>query len=111
MPDFYHDGLTIPAAPTKDPDSVIDYGATYSNWLATDEVITASNWLVNGTLIETNGDEVDGLTVDSRENNSSSTKCWLSGGTRGTFYTLTNRITTSEGRTEDRSMTFYCNNK
>lgn len=110
MATFYNDGSRIPAAPYKDPDSVIDYGCGYLGWLAIDEVIDSSIWLVNGTIISA-PQTVDSLTVDAATNDSTSSTVWLSGGTVGTTYTLTNRISTSAGRTEDRSMTIYCAEK
>ncbi len=108
---FYHDGVNIPAAPYKDPESVIDYGSKYDGWLAPSEVIAISGYYVDGVLIQSNGQDVNGLVVDSTENNTTTTKAWLSGGVVGTSYTLTNRVTTSQGRTEDRSMIIMCQNK
>jgi len=100
MSDFISDGTFIPDAPPKDPDSIIDYGVDWSNWLATGETITSSAWIVPA-----------GLTNDSDSNTSTATAIFLSGGTSGTTYELTNRVTTSGGRTEDRSMLIKCQPK
>jgi len=97
---FIHDGETIPTAPTKDPDAVIDYGSDWRAWLQDGESISVSAWLIPNGLtgsIETNAQGITGVT--------------LSGGSSGDNYTITNRITTSLGRTEDRSMHIRCRNK
>lgn len=39
----------------------------------------------------------------SETNTATKATVWLSGGTAGQIYTVTNRITTAAGRTEDRS--------
>jgi len=96
---FIHDGSTIPLAPVKDPDSTIDYGCDWSSWLAESENISASSWLVSG--LDTSGEVNNGVI----------TGVTLSGGTVGESYQLTNRVTTSFGRTEDRSMIIRCLNK
>ena len=97
MASFISDGSFIVDAPVKDPDSIIDYGVDWSAWLALDETILTSVWLVPA-----------GLTSDSEAFTTTATAIFLSGGDVGTTYTLTNRIVTSEGRTEDRSMFIEC---
>ena len=94
---LYSDGTKIVSAPYKDPDSIIDYGFNWAAWLATGETIASSVWVITS-----------GVTADSDDNDTTTTSVTLSGGTVGTTYTLTNRITTSAGRTEDRSMFVYC---
>lgn len=77
---------------TKDPDAVLDYGWDWSTWLDGD-TITASTW------------EADtGVTIASDTFAATSTTVWLSGGTAGTRYKLTNHITTAAGREDDRSL-------
>ena len=76
----------------KDPDAVLDYGFDWSDWLATGEAISVSTWTVP-----------TGITKDSDASADSTTTIWLSGGTDGTTYTLTNHITTDAGREDDRS--------
>lgn len=88
-----HDGTTIPTAPPKDPDSRIDYGFDWTNWLASGETISTSTW-----VLET------GLTYVSDTTNGNITTVMISSGTIGYTYIITNRITTNEGRQEDRSM-------
>lgn len=77
----------------KDPDAVLDFSVDWSEWLATGETISASTWTA------------DGVTVDSDTAGATSTTAWLSGGTAGTQATVTNRITTNQSRTDDRTLT------
>lgn len=80
----------------KDPDAVLDYGFDWSRWLDEGETITASTWAVDD----------DGLTIDNDTLfDDTTTVVWLSGGTAGAFYRLTNHITTSDGREDDRTHT------
>ena len=76
---------------TKDPNAVLDYTIDWTRWLAGDQIAT-SEWLVPV-----------GLTKMADSKTASSATVWLSSGTAGQSYTVTNRITTSAGRTEDRS--------
>jgi len=78
---------------TKDPNAVLDYSIDWTRWLAGDQIAT-SVWLV-----------ATGLTKVADSKTASSATVWLSGGTAGQSYTVTNRITTAGGRTEDRSFT------
>ena len=88
------------ASVTKDPDAVIDYKFDWTRWLAetttTTDTISTSSWTVPS-----------GLTKDSDSNTTTSTTVWLSGGTAGTAYQVANRIVTAGGRTADRTMTVY----
>lgn len=77
----------------KDPDAVLDFGFDWSDWLATGETISTSEWTVE-----------DGITKDSDTNDTTKSTIWLSGGTAGITYELTNTITTSASRTDERSM-------
>ena len=97
---FKHDGKVIPLAPNKDPNSIIDYGCDWTDWLAQGEVISTSTWTVP-----------TGLTSVSTVKENFVTSIFLSGGTVGTTYTLTNRITTNQSRTEDASMYIRCQQK
>jgi hypothetical protein len=78
---------------TKDPHAILDYTIDWTRWLAGDTIAT-SEWLVAAGLTKV----ADSKTV-------SSATVWLSGGTAGQSYTVTNRIVTNGGRTEDRSFT------
>ena len=92
---FYHAGEIMSVAQyLKDPDAVLDYGFDWSDWLADGETISTSTWTIP-----------TGLTEDSETETTTATKVWLSGGTAGTDYTITNKIVTSDSRTDERSMT------
>ena len=78
---------------TKDPNAVLDYSVDWTRWLAGDQ-IAASEWIIPS-----------GLTKMADSKTSTSATVWLSGGTAGQWYIVTNRITTAAGRTEDRSFT------
>lgn len=78
----------------KDPDDVLDYPFDWADWLAVGESIVTSVFIVSA-----------GINMDSSSFNSTSSAVWLSGGTASTPYTVTNRITTSQSRTVDRSIT------
>ena len=100
MASFYSDGTFIPDAPPKDPDSIIDYGVDWSAWLGSGETIITSAWPETGGLVN----EIESFTLTR-------SSIFVSGGTVGASYTLTNRITTNFGRTEDRSMIINCQEK
>lgn len=76
---------------TKDPDAILDYSVDWSRWLDGDEIAT-SDWTVP-----------TGLTKVSDTKTATKTTAWLSGGVADESYTVTDRITTTGGRTEDRS--------
>lgn len=100
MANFEHTGEKIPSAPSKDPDSVIDYGVDWSRWLRDGETISTSTWLVE-----------DGLTIEREAFSDTITTVVLSGGTVNTQYTITNRVVTSFGAIDDRSMKIKCREK
>lgn len=79
---------------TKDPDAVLDYIFDWTDWLSPNEEITTSTMLVSA-----------GLVIDTSSHGNYTATAWVSGGTAGRPYLLTNRITTNQGRTDDRSVT------
>lgn len=76
----------------KDPDAVLDYEFDWSDWLNGD-TIASSTWEVPS-----------GITKDSDTSDDTSTTIWLSGGTAGQKYEITNSIVTAAGRENDRTM-------
>jgi hypothetical protein len=78
---------------SKDPNSTKDYLWDWSQWLG-DDTITTSTFLVSDGTLE--------LTADTNTNKTATV--WLSGGTEGATYEVTNRITTAGGRIDDRTM-------
>jgi hypothetical protein len=79
---------------TKDPDAVLDYAFDWSAWLADGEVI-----LTHQATIEA-GDAV----IDSTSQTPNTVVVWLSGGTLGTNVELRCRVTTDDGRIDDRTI-------
>jgi hypothetical protein len=73
----------------------LDFGFDFLTlgWLATGETITASTWTIP-----------TGITKVSDAFSSTATVVWISGGTLGASYQITNHITTSAGREDDRSI-------
>lgn len=76
----------------KDPQAVLDYAMDWTPWLAEGETIATSSWTVDA-----------GITKDSDSKTTTVATVWLSGGTAGVTYKLTNHITTNQGRTDERS--------
>ena len=83
----------------KDPDAILDYQIDWSDWLGADTIV-ASTWTV-GT----------GIIKDSDTFTATTATVWLSGGTVATSYSATNRIVTTLGRTDDRTIQITVKNK
>ena len=77
---------------TKDSNAVLDYIWDWSDWLGSDTISSSS------VTVQT------GLTADSDSNTTTTATVWLSGGTPGEDYEVTNRIVTAGARTEDRTI-------
>lgn len=77
----------------KDPNARLDYAVDWSSWLSDGETISDSDWTVPAGIVE---DDTDVTTTKAT--------VWLTGGTAGQSYAVTNRITTSDGRIDDRSI-------
>jgi len=84
----------------KDPDSTLDFAFDWSDWLDTHETVS------DHTITAENG-----ITKDSDSESSGVITVWLSGGTAGNKYTVTCRITTSMGRTDERSIFISVKNR
>lgn len=78
----------------KDPDATLPWKFDWSAWLENGETISASAFICSA-----------GITVVSTSATPQNTTIWLSGGTPGQPYRVTNRITTSLGKIDDRSIT------
>lgn len=77
---------------TKDTNEVLDYTINWASFLDID-IITALTWTVPA-----------GITDSGEVNSTKTTTIWLAGGTVGTSYTITCRITTAGGRVVERSI-------
>jgi hypothetical protein len=83
--------------PTKDPDERLDYAMV---WDA--EMVTKQDSIIMSTWFVADGDDV--LTIESEGVDRHRTYVWLSGGSLGATYRLTNRVQTAGGRIYDRSV-------
>lgn len=78
----------------RDPDSVLDYLWDWSAWLA------------EGETIQGHDVTVDGVTLDSDSGTDTTVTAWISGGQAGVTGSATCRISTNQGRTDDRTIQF-----
>lgn len=67
----------------------------WSTWFATDTISTSTRAVPTG------------LTQVTAANTTTTATVWLSGGTLDTPYTVTNRIVTARGRTDERTIVLY----
>lgn len=77
-----------------DPTAVLDYAINWASWLQTGETITASTWTVPAGITQT---------TPAPSFTATTTTIWLTGGTIGATYRVTNHVTTSGGRQDERS--------
>ena len=78
----------------QDEDDDLDYSIDWSATMTSDgDTISLSTWTVNPT----------GPTLDNQSSTTTATTTYVSGGTVGTDYTVTNQITTAGGRVYNRS--------
>jgi hypothetical protein len=78
---------------TKDPSAILDYQVDWTPWLNGADSITTSTWVVP-----------TGLTLQAESNDAAIATAWISGGTAGQTYRMVNRIVTTGGRTDERSI-------
>ena len=83
----------------KDPQAVLDYAFDWSGWLAAAETISTATVTASGTGLVVG----TGPTPPAPAIVAGVVTYWLSGGTVGTTYDVTCHITTSQGRTDDRT--------
>ena len=80
--------------PLKDPSAVLDYVFDWKEeWLATGETITDYTITADTGITVGSSTELDGKII-----------VWLSGGTAGINYKVACKITTSAGRTDERTI-------
>jgi len=87
--------------PLKDPSAVLDYVFDWTGWLATGETIAVDSE-TGEKLITITADT--GITVDSSAESDGKVTVWLSGGTAGINYKVACLITTTAGRTDERTI-------
>lgn len=77
----------------KDPSAVLDYRWNWASWLGDAEVIVS--------IVIT---AETGIDVDSSSHTDDTVTAWLSGGDPGENYRVGARVTTNQGRTDERSI-------
>ena len=78
----------------KDPNATLDYTFDWTAYLAPlADTITSAAWVLGDTL-----------TMVSQTHTTTTATIFVSGGTLGNIATLTCRITTAGGRTDDRTV-------
>lgn len=98
--------LAVPADPrntdamTKDPNARLDFAIDWSATLPDGDTITSSLWLVP-----------DDLTTDTPSIDGTTTSVWITGGVAGRTYQVVNRVTTDEGRVDDRTLRITVTNR
>ena len=92
--------IAVDAVFTKDPAGNLDFRRDWSNWLGDSDTISASSFTVP-----------TGITKDSEANGDDYATVWLSGGTDGEDYTVTNEISTNGGRTAQYSFLIRVRNR
>jgi len=76
----------------KSPTAVLDYTFDWSQWIPSPGIIQSSTWSAD-----------NGITIDSDVYTTDSTTVFLSGGTQGSRYFISNTIETNTGLTETRT--------
>lgn len=79
--------------------SVLNIGLDWADWLGTD-TITLSEWTTDAELILTR-----------KQNTTTTTSCYVSGGILNKTYQITNKITTLDGKVDTRYVTIVIDNQ
>lgn len=78
---------------TQDPDAVLDYTVDWAAWLD-DDTISVSTWTAES-----------GIEIADDSSTDTTATVFVSGGTVGERYAVTNHIVTAGGREDDRTLT------
>lgn len=78
----------------KDPNATLDYSVDWAAWLGATDTIEEASWTAP-----------EGIMVAAETHTATAATVWLSGGTAGAQYQLTCRISTVEGRIDERTIT------
>lgn len=81
----------------KAPASVLDIGVVWTKWLDNGDRIVSSSWISSNPE----------LILQNSTNDNTSTRVFISGGVLGKLYTVTNRITTNSGLTDERYIVVF----
>ncbi|MGE0180212.1 MAG: hypothetical protein AB7O91_10385 [Sphingomonas sp.] len=82
----------------KDPGARIDYAIDWGPAYLDGQVIAASDWTVTPA-------EASGVAIDISSHDLTRTAVTLTGGVPGHVYRIGNRVTLSDGRSDERSLT------
>lgn len=89
----------------KDPSSRMNY---FVNWAEDVNRPEDGNWLGDGNTIEASVWFIpEGITADEDTFTDTVTQVWLIDGTADEAYDLVNRVSTSDGRTDERTIRIY----
>jgi hypothetical protein len=91
VPKYRYDSSPLLAYTT--PHATLDYAFDWTEWLQTNETINSYVLTVDA-----------GITKESDTENAGIVTVWLSSGTLGTTYNIACRITSSLGRTDERTV-------
>lgn len=98
--------IRIGPVPPKSPNEKKDYSLDWSPELdKTGDTITGTpTWTITGAGLTQSGG------AQAPTNDSKSTTVWYEAGTAGVDYVITNKITTTQGRTHEASFVLPCRN-
>ena len=83
----------------KDPGAILDWVFDWTRWLQEGETISSSTFSASA-----------GITITDDDMQATYTIVWLSGGAQK-VYSVSNRITTNQGRTDKRTITIKVSNR
>jgi len=92
--------MSVVASYTKAPGSTLDYSLDWGSWLQAGEIIVGSTWAITPSQAPQTGD----ATIQQSAVVIAITTAWLQAGVVGVQYTVTNTVTTSLGRVDERSI-------
>lgn len=81
----------------KDPEAILSYQITWSEWLPSGDTIASSSWEV-----ETISGDTDNITITGNSFTDSVTTVTINGGTSGNIYKLYNTVNTNNSLTDRR---------
>ncbi|WP_432001224.1 hypothetical protein [Streptomyces sioyaensis] len=81
----------------KDPSANLDYVYDWSDWLSPGETISSVEYTVPAAL----------ASGTANTNTATTVTVWLAGGTAGMTYRVSNRITTNQGRVDERTFSVH----
>ena len=92
----------------KDPDATLDYSMDWSDWLAQGDALATQEWRVS-----TIAGDASPMSVTSSSLNgvTATTTAIVTGGTAGNTYTLTCKVTTDGGLTDERYFRIIAKNR